>query len=346
MGSPPSDGSRTATPSSRAPTSEAPVETSPPPGAPVPAPHAPRRLLPYVALAVVWVVWGSTYLAMRVVVSEMPPLAAAAARFATAGAVMALVARVVDRRHGPPRPRQVLDYALIGILLLSVGNALVMWSEQTIPSGIAALIVATVPVWLVLFDGLRPGGQPWTGRVWIGTAVGLAGVALVARPQGHVSREHWVAIAGLQVACLAWTAGSLYAQAVPKRLPLASAAAIEMLAGSAVLAFASRLFGEDLSLLVAGSPRAWGGLLYLAVFGSLVGFTAFAYCLNELPASTVGTYAYVNPVVAVVLGALILGEPLTPGLLGGGALIVVAVILTTLRRPRRSPATGASRADS
>jgi drug/metabolite transporter (DMT)-like permease len=296
---------------------------------------APRRLLPFFALGVVWLVWGSTYLAIRVVVSEMPPLGAAAVRFAAAGTTMGLVARFVDRRHGRPRTRQLVDYAIIGILLLSVGNALVMWSERTIPSGIAALIVATVPVWLVFFDGLRAGGQPWTTRVWVGTLFGLAGVALVARPQGRVSPEHWLAVGALQVACLAWTAGSLYAQAVPKRLPLASAAAVEMLAGAVVLAVASRVVGEDPSLLTGASARAWGGVAYLAVFGSLVGFTAFAYCLNELPASTVGTYAYVNPVVAVILGALVLGEPVTPGLLSGGALILVAVILTTLRRRRR-----------
>lgn len=322
------------------------VAAPPPPPAGSPSPPRPApRVLPYVALAVVWVVWGSTYLAMRIAVSEMPPLAAAAVRFGAAGCAMALVARVVDRRHGPPGRRQVLDYALIGVLLLAVGNALVMWAEQTVPSSIAALIVATVPVWLLFFDGLRPGGQPWTGRVWLGTAIGLAGVAFVARPQGHVTREHWLAIAGLQVACLAWTAGSLYAQAVPKRLPLASAAAVEMLAGAAVLMVASPLFGEDVSRLAGASPRAWGGLAYLALFGSLVGFTAFAYCLNELPASTVGTYAYVNPVIAVILGALVLGEAVTPGLLSGGTLILVAVLLTTVRPPRRSPARVAGRAE-
>ena len=288
--------------------------------------------LPYLALGVVWIVWGSTYLGMRVVVAEMPPLVAAGARFAAAGLVMALVAGVIDRGHGRPGRRQLLDYALVGILLLSVGNGLVMWAERTVPSGIAALIVATVSVWFVLLDGLRPGGQPWTVRVWLGTIVGLAGVSLVASPRGEVAAEHWLAILALQAACLAWTVGSLYAQSVPKRLPLATAAAVEMLTAAVVLLLASLLLGEDLSCLAAASPRAWGGLAYLAVFGSLVGFTAFAYCLNELPASTVSTYAYVNPAVAVTLGALILDEPLTAGLLTGGALILVAVILTTLRR--------------
>ena len=293
-----------------------------------------RRLLPWVALAVVWIVWGSTYLAIRVVVGEMPPLFTASFRFLCAGVLMGAVALVVDRRSGWPDRRQWLDYSLIGILLLSVGNGFVMWAEKTVPSGTAALIVATVPVWLLLLDGWRPGGQPWTGRVWIGTAVGLLGVGLVARPEAGMDAGRWPAVIGLQVACLAWTVGSLYTQSVPKRLPLASAAAIEMLAGSLVLAALALLFGEDPSRLAAASPRAWGAVAYLVAFGSLVGFTAFAYCLNELPATTVGTYAYVNPVVAVFLGCLILGEALTPALLAGGTLIVLSVALTTLRKRR------------
>jgi drug/metabolite transporter (DMT)-like permease len=291
--------------------------------------------LPYLALAVVWVVWGSTYLAMRVVVAELPPAAAAGVRFLAAGLVMAVVAGVVDRHHPRPGRRQVLDYAFIGTLLLAVGNGLVMWAERTIPSGMAALIVATVSVWFVLLDGLRPGGRPWTVRVWAGTLIGVVGAAILARPEGPVGAVHWLAILALQVAILAWAVGSLYAQAVPKRLPLATAAALEMLVAGVLLLAASQVLGEDLSAFAAASPRAWGGVAYLAVFGSLVGFTAFAYCLNELPASTVSTYAYVNPVVAVALGALILGEALTPGLLVGGGLILVAVVLT-VRRPRKT----------
>ncbi len=298
-----------------------------------------RRFLPWLSLLVVWVVWGSTYLAMRVVVREMPPLAAAGLRFLTAGSLMGLVALLLDRAHGWPSRRQWLDYALVGVLLLSIGNSLVMWSERTVPSGIAALIVATVPVWLLLLDGLRPNGRPWTLRLWIGAAIGLLGVALVARPEGRLDSQHTLAILALQVACLSWTAGSLYAQEVPSRLPLASAAAVEMLAGGVVGLLVSRLLGEDWSRLATASPRAWGGVSYLVAFGSLVGFTAFAYCLNELPASTVGTYAYVNPMVAVVLGRVVLGEPLTPGLLAGGALIVLSVALTTLRRPAAPPRT-------
>lgn len=297
-----------------------------------------RSLWPWISLLVVWVVWGSTYLAIAVVVKEQPPLAAASLRFLSAGLVMAAIAAVVDRKHPRPTRRQLADYALIGVLLLAIGNAFVMWSEKRIPSGIAALIVATVPLWLTLFDGLRAGGQSWTLRAWVGTAIGLLGVALVARPEGGVSAGHWTAIIALQVATLAWTGGSLYAQSLPKKLPLFTASAVEMLAGSAVLFLESRLFGEDLGAFAQASSRSWLALLYLGIFGSLIGFTAFAYCLNELPATTVGTYAYVNPVVAVALGHAFLGEPLSPGLLGGAVLILLSVLLTTSLKRRSAAA--------
>jgi drug/metabolite transporter (DMT)-like permease len=296
-----------------------------------------RRLLPWLSLLVIYTVWGSTYLAIRVVVREMPPFLAAALRFSAAGAVMAGIAFLTDRAKGRPSRRQVLDYALVGVLLLAGGNGLVMWAERTIPSGIAALLVATVPLWLTLLDGLRPGGQAWRARVWLGTAVGLGGVALVVRPQAGVPGGHWPGIMALEFACLSWAVGSLYAQSVPRRLPLFTASAVEMLAGSVVLFVESRVFGEDLGKVAGASSTAWLALLYLGVFGSLLGFTAFAYCLNELPASTVGTYAYVNPMVAVALGAAVLGEPLSAGLLAGAGLILVAVLLTTARGAPPTP---------
>jgi drug/metabolite transporter (DMT)-like permease len=292
-----------------------------------------RSWLPWLALLVIYVVWGSTYLAIRVVVREAPPLVSAGLRFLVAGAVMALAAWRFEGARAWPTPRQARQYGLIGVLLLAVGNGLVMWAEKTVPSGIAALIVATVPLWITLLDGLRPRGEPWTLRVWLGVAVGLCGVALVARPGGGGDWA-WSGVLALQVAALSWTVGSLYAQSLPEKLPLFSASAVEMLAGSGVLFLESLLWREDWSRMATLRPETWGALAYLVVFGSIVGFTAFAYCLDHLPATTVGTYAYVNPAVAVALGALVLGEPLSPGLLAGGALILAAVLLTTLR-PRR-----------
>lgn len=296
-----------------------------------------RRLLPWLSLLVVWVVWGSTYMAIRIAVRELPPFGAAALRFGASGLVMAAIAFFMDREHGRPTRRQLADYALVGVLLLAFGNAMVMWAEQRIASGITALIVATVPTWLTLFDGLRPNGQPWTLRVWLGVTVGMAGVALVARPGGGIEAGHWPAVGMLMLASIAWSIGSLYSQSVPRRLPLFSAAAVEMLAGALLLAAESRLMKEDLGRFVSASPHAWIALAYLAVFGSLVGFTAFAFCLNELPATTVGTYAYVNPVVAVLLGSVFLGEPVSARLVAGAVLILGAVLLTTTRRRAARP---------
>jgi len=298
-----------------------------------------RRLLPWLALLVVYVVWGSTYMAIRIAVRELPPFAAAAVRFGASGLVMAAIAFFADREHGRPTRRQIADYALVGVLLLAFGNAMVMWAEQRISSGITALIVAMVPTWLTLFDGLRPNGQPWTLRVWLGVTVGMAGGALVARPGRGIEVGALPAVGMLMLASIAWSIGSLYSQSVPRRLPLFSAAAVEMIAGALLLAAESRLMKEDLGRFASASPPAWLALVYLAVFGSLVGFTAFAFCLNELPATTVGTYAYVNPVVAVLLGSVFLGEPVSAGLVAGAALILGAVLLTTTRRrpPRPAP---------
>lgn len=297
-----------------------------------------RRFLPWIALFTIYVVWGSTYLAIAIAVKELPPFFAAFLRFLVAGVVMGALAFAVDPKDRRPTRRDLLDYGLIGTLFLGFGNGLVMWSEQRVPSGIAALVVATVPLWTTLLDGLRPGGMPWTVRGWLGTALGLLGVALVARPGGPgVAAGHLTGILALQFASLSWTLGALYSKSLKKPLPVFTASAIEMIAGSFVLLVESRLVGEDVALLAAASGRAWGALLYLVIFGSLIGFTAFAYCLTVLPAGTVSTYAYVNPVVAVSLGAFVLGEPLSLGLVGGAVLILFAVVLTT-RRPKSRPA--------
>jgi drug/metabolite transporter (DMT)-like permease len=300
-------------------------------------------LLPWLALFTIYVVWGSTYLAIRVAVRELPPFAAAAMRFLVAGVAMVLIAAWADRGRGRPSRRQLVDYALIGVLFLGGGNGLVMWSEQRIPSGIAALLVATVPLWITFLDGMRPGGQPWTLRVWAGTLLGLAGVFLVARPEGGDWSHHLVGIVALQVATLSWTFGTLYSKAVARPLPVMTAAAVEMLAGAAALWAFSRLLGEPVAAFAAASASAWWALAYLIVFGSLIGFTAFGYCLSVFSAGTVGTYAYVNPMVAVALGALLLDERVTLGLLLGGALILGAVLLTTLKPAAGAPAPSPAR---
>lgn len=300
------------------------------------------RWLPWLALFSICVIWGSTYFAIRIMVRELPPLSAAGLRFLVAGLVMAAIAARVDGPAGRPDRRQLLDYSLIGVLLLAVANGLVTWAETRVHSSVAALTVSTVPIWITFFDGLRRGGQPWTPRVWLGTALGFAGVAMVLRPEAGPGEL--AAMLGLALAPLAWTFGALYSQSVTRRLPSLSAAAVEMLAGALALLLAGALVGEDPRRLLAASATAWLAWAYLVVFGALVAFTAFAYALDRLPAPTVGIYAYVNPVIAVALGTVFLGEPVSAGLLAGAVLIVGAVVLITrgrrpplVRRPGRDP---------
>jgi drug/metabolite transporter (DMT)-like permease len=297
-------------------------------------PDLPRgsRVAAWGCLFVVYVVWGTTYFAIRIVVLEMPPFAAAALRFLTAGVVLGGLAFAFERGQGWPTRRQWRDYGLAGLLFLAGGNAGVMWAETRVGSGLAALTVATTPLWLTFLDGLRPGGQRWTVRVWVGVALGLAGVALIARPHENADAGHWSGIAALLAASFVWSLGALYVKSVRQKLGSLSASSIEMLVGGAGLALESALAGERLAAIPEASREAWLGLLYLIVFGAIVGFTAFAYAIHELPASTVGTYAYVNPVVAVFLGWLLLHEPLSAGTLAGAALIIVAVVVTTRAR--------------
>jgi len=302
---------------------------SSPPGRP--------RLAAWLCLFAIYVVWGTTYLAIRVVVREMPPFAAASLRFLTAAVALAGLAFLFDREQGWPSRRQWIDYSIAGLCFLAGGNAGVMWAETRVSSGITALLVAMVPLWVTLLDGLRPGGQRWTLRVWLGVLLGLVGVGFVARPTESGEAGHWTGIVVLQIASLVWSVGALYVQSIQRKLRTFSATAIEMIAGAAGLFIESRLAGEPLEAIPQASHQAWMGLLYLIVFGAIVGFTAFAYAIHELPASTVGTYAYVNPVVAVVLGHLILGEPLTRGAIIGAAFIIVAVVLTTHRAATKGP---------
>ncbi len=282
-------------------------------------------MLPWIGLAILYVVWGSTYLFIRLVVDELPPFAPASVRFVAAGLVMGLLALWRDKAR--PTARQVFDNAIVGVLLLGFGNGIVMWAETKLPSSITALLVATVPLWITLLEGLAPGGR-FTVRGFASTAVGLAGVAILARPGGGEPTSLTAAL-GLMLGGFSWSLGALYTKTRVNKAPLFTSSALQMLAGGLALAVESLIAGEDWSRFAAASATAWGALLYLAIFGSIVGFTTFAYCLKQPPASTVGTYAYVNPVVALFLGVIFLGESLSSGVIVGATLILGAVVLAT-----------------
>ncbi|MEU4102447.1 EamA family transporter [Streptomyces tanashiensis] len=309
------------------------------PAAPAPrtdAPAVPARRITgavWAALGIVYVVWGSTYLGIRIVVETLPPFLSGGARFVTAGL---LLAAIVAWRQGPAAlkvtRRELGSAVLVGLLLILGGNGLVVLAETSIPSGLAALLVAAVPVWVVLLRtvfGDRPGSGAYGGVL-----LGFAGLGVLTVP--GLSGE--VKIGGVLlvvVAALLWSVGSVSSARLPMPANPFTASAYEMLAGGLAALTLGLVRGEHHGLdLGAVSGRSWAALAYLIVFGSLVAFTAYAWLLQAAPVSLVATYAYVNPVVAVLLGALVLNEALTWPILLGGAIVVggVSLIVSTERR--------------
>jgi len=290
-------------------------------------PSAPRVTgAVWAALGIVYVVWGSTYLAIRVVVETMPPFLSAAARFLVAGS---LLAGLVAWRQGPSAlrvsGRQLGSAVLVGLLLLVGGNGLVVLAERTVPSGLAALLVASVPLWVVLFRRLA--GQRTSAATVGGVLLGLAGLAVLTSP-GLTGDVHLAGLLMVVLAALIWAFGSFLAGRIPMPASPITASVYEMLAaaaGALLLAFV-RQEPQHLDL-AAISTRSWVALAYLFTFGSLVAFTAYAWLLQRAPLPLVATYAYVNPVVAVLLGWLILAEPLTWPIVLGGTIVVAGVCL-------------------
>ncbi|MGN9775132.1 EamA family transporter [Micromonospora sp. H33] len=298
--------------------------------------------LVWTALLLVYVLWGSTYLGIRIAVESLPPLGSAALRFAAAGLVLAAVLRL---RRGPGAlrvdRRQLRSAALVGVLLLAGGNGLVVLAESgppgvAVPSGIAALFVATVPLLVVLLRSAT-GDRPGLATIG-GVTLGFAGLVLLVLPAGGVDAVPLVGALTVVAAATSWSVGSFLAGRLPMPADPFVATVYEMFAGAAVLAVLAvgrgELRGFDPGAVTA---RSWWALAYLMVFGSLVAFTAYVWLLHHAPISLVSTYAYVNPVVAVALGALLVAEPVTPQVLLGGAVIVagVALVVTTERPPRR-----------
>jgi drug/metabolite transporter (DMT)-like permease len=279
------------------------------------------------ALATIYVVWGSTYLAIRITDRSMPPLLMSSVRFLVAGgALFALTAR--GRR---PSAREWLASAIVGAALLGVGNAGVAWAETRLESGFAALIVAAIPLYVALFDRIFF-ARRLSPLAALGLVVGFGGVALLVRPGGtaHVG----VALVLLGTTS-AWSAGSLYARGAPVPPNPLVAASMQMLCAGVLLAIAGSASGE-LGAVHHDSfaPKPLLALGYLIVFGSLLAFSAYAWLLKNVRISVVATYAFVNPVVAVALGALFLGERVTWSTIAAGAAIVAAVVLTVFAKPR------------
>lgn len=278
--------------------------------------------------------WGSTYLAMRVAIETLPPFLMGGVRFLTAGALLAAWVAWRERPGWPTRAQWVWA-ALTGALLMVAGNGGVMWAETRVASGVVALLAATLALWMVVIDWLRPGGRRPTLMVWAGLAFGLVGVGVLVGPSRltHGGGVDPLGAAFALGGSLAWAAGSILARGRGRPASAVQGSAMQMLCGGAMLAALAALHG-DLARAAAPSARSALGLAYLVVFGSLVGFTAYAWLLRHAAPARVATYAYVNPLVAVALGWALGGEPLTARVLVAALVIVGAVALITVGRER------------
>ena len=292
-------------------------------------PNTSRSTLLAVCLAIVYVVWGSTYLAIHFVVDGMPPLASSAIRNLCAGPI--LLAFLKWRGAAWPTPRQWRNGALIGFMMMGLGNGFVCLAETSVPSGLAALVVAGVPVFALLFAWGLSGTRPRLLE-WLGIALGLGGMALLNLDL-HAAASPW-AVAVLFVAAASWAGATV----LQRRLDMPAgpmSAAVQMLGGGASLVAMSALRGEH---FVAGAvpASAWIALAYLVVFGSIVAYTAFVYVIGHSRPALATSYAYVNPVVAVGLGALFAGETVSWPIAAGMMVILAGVGLVMIGNARRT----------
>ncbi|MBM4153374.1 MAG: EamA family transporter [Kiritimatiellaceae bacterium] len=286
------------------------------------------------ALIALYVIWGSTYLAIRFCVETLPPFLHAAIRFLISGALIYGWRRAAG--DAKPTAAHWKSAAIVGTILLVGGNGLVAMAEKQIESGIAALIVSTSPFWFVLFESLRAGGTKPNWQSILGLIIGFGGVSLLLGPQhsGGASHPfHLPSVLLLMIAPMLWAAGSIYAKgaSLPKSTILSTA--MQMLTGGLSLLVVSLVLGEFSGFQVSEvSARSWGGLLYLITFGSLIGFVSYGWLLHNAPISLVSTYAYVNPVIAVFLGWMLAEEKLNARIAFASCIIVGSVILINYAR--------------
>lgn len=290
----------------------------------------------------IYIVWGSTYLAIRFAVDTIPPFLMAGTRNLIAGVILYAFMRF----KGTPAPTKLnwRSAAIVGVLLLTGGNGLVSWAEQTVPSAITALLVGAVPLWMILIDWVSgryrdPEKRP-NGLAFVGVFTGFAGIALLVRPGDMVSGQVDLIGAGaLLLGALLWAGGSLYSrEAVLPKSPLLGTG-MEMITGGLGLLVISGLVGEWGRFdMAAVSAKSLYGMLYLIVFGSLVGFASYTWLLRAAPTTLVSTYAYVNPVVAIFLGVLFADEFISGRMVLAAVIILASVALITFtRQPARKP---------
>lgn len=290
-------------------------------------PGVPSLRLAYLAWLAVCLIWGTTYLAIRVALETIPPASVGAIRFVIAGAILAALlalrgVRLPGMAHWP-------GLALVGVLLLGVGNGMVVVAEQWVPSGIAAVVIATTPFWMAGLEAVIPGGERFTSRTLTGMLIGFSGILLLLWPDltagGALGRQFLLGLIALQLAELGWASGTACSKRQAREENALAAAALQMIFGGAAMLLIALVTGELARLEF--STRSLTAELYLIVLGSLVAFPAYIYALKHLPVSTVSLYAYINPVIAVILGALLLGEPFGVRIAIASALVLLGVAI-------------------
>jgi len=295
----------------------------------------PSRLAFIMAFGAIYVIWGSTYLGIRVAVETLPPFLMAGARFAIAGTLLFTFLKL--RGATWPTALQWRDQAIVGVFLLLGGNAVVSWAELKTPSGITSLILGASPLIVVIFDWLRPGGRRPTLGLIAGVFVGIAGIALLVGP-GSIPEGYQPPMAdiiALLLASVSWWVGSFYSKHGKTRTPLMLASSMQMLCGSACMLLTGLVLGEGGEFHSSGvSVQSWVAFSYLVVVGSIIAFPVYVWLLEHSTPAKVSTYAYVNPVVAVFLGWALIGEPLNLRIIVAAAVIVGAVAIITIGKSR------------
>jgi drug/metabolite transporter (DMT)-like permease len=289
------------------------------------------RTLGYAAWVTVCLVWGTTYFAIRIALETVPVSLLAGLRWLAAGVLLTMMLPALG--HRLPKPRTWGSLLVLGILMNVGGNGLVVWAQQFVPSGLTAVIVAMVPFWIVLVEFGAGGGERMTRRTATGLLVGFSGIVLLVWPQltfGGVNGRTFVfGVLALQAACLSWALGTSYTKRRTIEASPLAAAAVQMVFAGLVLTALGSLRGEWAALTF--SLRSATAMIYLVVIGSILGYTSYVYALKYLPVSTVSLYAYINPIIAVLLGTLFLAEPFTLRLAIAATLVFAGVAVVRSR---------------
>jgi drug/metabolite transporter (DMT)-like permease len=294
-----------------------------------------EKRIAWFAWIAVCLIWGTTYFGIRVSLETMPPMLMGGLRWLFAGGVLG--AYMLARGEKLPRGRELRTALLLGFLMLVLGNGGVVWAEMYVPSGLAAVVIASSPFWMAGVEALQPDGERVTWNTALGLLVGFSGIVLLIWPelmQGGSSGSGFLAgMVALQIACLGWSIGSSYSKRHSRQENVFSATAAQMLAGGLMMLAIGTVRGEWGAL--SFSTRSASAFVYLSTIGAIGGFVAYTYALRHLPVSLVSLYAYINPVIAVALGVALLGEPFTSRMAVAAALVLggVAIIRRQTRRP-------------